>query len=93
MTLLDLDPMGAVIRGVLKVRCEALLSGIVLGGERYYFWAIIGLNPVAIYLKFDSEPTVASATPFYLLPVFQDRGIREKGCIHQRLILKPTKQV
>lgn len=72
MTLAGSDPMGAITKGVLRIRCEALLSGMVLSGQQYYFAATIGPTLVAVYLTFDWELTMASATPFCLLPVFQE---------------------
>jgi hypothetical protein len=88
MTLAGPDPMGAVTRGVLRIRCKALLSGISLSGERDYFLATIGFVLVTVKLKFDS--VIANATPFYLLPVSQDPGKQGNRVYMQGLILRPT---
>jgi hypothetical protein len=90
MRLAGSDPMGAVTRGKLRVRCEALLSGMILKGEKRYFLALVGNTPVCVLLKFDSELTMASATPFYPLPVVQDPGKKGDRTCLQGLVLKPT---
>jgi hypothetical protein len=83
------DHMRSVTKGVLRIRCEALLTGIV-SGQEHYFVATNGLALVAGYLTFDCEPTMANATPFYLLPLFQELE-KKPECIYiQGLILKPT---
>jgi hypothetical protein len=44
----------------------------------------------SVCLRFDSEPTMASATPFYLFPVLQDLGVKGERVKYKGLVLKPT---
>jgi hypothetical protein len=93
MTLAGPDPMGPVQRGLLRVQCQALLSGMNVRGQQYYYIATIGSVVTAVYLDFDCELIMASAAPFYLLPVFQQPE-KKKECMYvQGLILRPTNKV
>jgi hypothetical protein len=97
ITLAGIDPLGAVTRGIVRVRCVALLrmapDGIIVSGERKYCLATVGSDSMAVELRFDSERTIASATALYLLPVCQDPGnpSKKEGRIYmQGLVLRPT---
>ncbi len=97
ITLAGIDLMGAVTRGIIWVQCEALLKmvleGITVIGGRTYCLATVGSVSMAVELRFDSERTMASANPLYLLPVCQDPGIpsKKEGRIYmQGLVLRPT---
>lgn len=95
MTLTGPDPMGAVTRGVLRVRCETLLcgmavSGMILSGNRDNFLANFGSVLSSVRLRLDSQPNMADPFPFYLRPVLQAPGNKGGRLYIRGLVLKPT---